>query len=166
MKPHIFICEQHVPRPLGEVFDFFAKPENLELLTPPELGFTVLTPAPIAMRRGALIDYTIRIFAFRVRWRTMITEYEPQSKFVDEQLLGPYSFWHHTHTFAAVGDGTLIRDEVRYLLPFGPLGRLVRPLLVGPQLEKIFRYRRGVIESLFGTAERRPSLSGFIQGGK
>jgi ligand-binding SRPBCC domain-containing protein len=165
MKPHMLICEQIVPRPVSEVFSFFARPENLELLTPPELGFSLLTPGPVTMQRGALIDYTIRVFGFRTRWRTIITGYEPERKFVDEQLLGPYSFWHHTHTFTEIDGGTLIRDEVRYLLPFGPLGRLVQPVLVRPQLDNIFRYRRGVIDSLFGTAGKQPVPGAVPHGG-
>ena len=137
-----------VPRPLEEVFAFFSRPENLAVLTPPDLGFEFLTPSPIAMRRGALIDYRVRPFGVPLRWTTAITEYDPPHLFIDEQLKGPYSFWHHTHRFAAEGGGTRISDEVRWLPPFGPLGRAALPL-IRRELEAIFRFREEAVKRLF-----------------
>lgn len=153
MMPHTLHREQFVPRPLAEVFPFFAKPENLAAITPSDLGFRILTPTPIVMKEGALVDYTIGLLGLRVHWRTMITAHEPPFRFVDQQLKGPYAFWHHTHTFEEVEGGTMIRDEVRYLLPFGPLGRLVHALFVRRKLASIFDHRHRIIEGLFGAAE-------------
>lgn len=151
MKVHTLFRRQLVPTPLEEVFAFFSRPENLERITPPDLGFQILTPSPIAMREGAVIDYAIRIGPFPTRWTTLITTYEPPHRFVDLQLRGPYAYWHHTHSFEETPDGTLLTDEVRYALPFGPLGEIARELAVERQLEYIFRERSRVIESLFST---------------
>jgi ligand-binding SRPBCC domain-containing protein len=150
MKTHLLEREQVVSTPLGEVFAFFARPENLAEITPPRLGFEILTPPPLQMGEGSLIDYTIRPFGPPMHWRTLITAYAPPHRFVDQQLKGPYLFWHHTHSFEAVEGGTRIRDQVRYLLPFGPLGRLVHRLLVRRQLEAIFDHRARVIRRRFG----------------
>ncbi len=150
MKVYSLITQQRVSRPLAEVFAFFEDPTNLGRLTPADLDFRILTPQPIAMRPGTLIDYTIRILGVRVRWRTLITAYEPPSKFVDEQLRGPYDFWHHTHSFTADGEGTLIADRVCYALPLGSLGRVAHALFVRRQIEAIFAYRAKVITKLFG----------------
>jgi ligand-binding SRPBCC domain-containing protein len=150
MALHEIRDQQRVPRPLDEVFAFFARPENLARITPPWLGFGILTPSPVPMREGAVIDYVIRLGPLPTRWRTMITTYDPPHRFVDEQLSGPYSFWHHTHEFEADGDGTVIRDHVRYMLPFGPLGDLVHTLAVRRQVEGIFTHRRTVIAAEFG----------------
>lgn len=149
MEIHELLCEQLVPRPRADVFAFFAKPENLTRLTPPWLGFRILTPSPVPMHAGALIDYRIRLGPLPTRWRTLITAYEPPERFIDQQLAGPYSFWHHTHEFEENQDGTLIRDRVRYLLPLGPLGRLVHALAVRRQLAAIFDHRRRVVADLF-----------------
>jgi ligand-binding SRPBCC domain-containing protein len=145
--------EQLVGKPPERVFPFFARPENLALITPPSLDFRLLTPSPVGMERGRTVDYTIRILGMPVRWRTLISEYDPPRQFVDEQLSGPYCFWHHTHSFEAQGDGTLIRDRVRYALPLFLIGLgrdLVHRLYVRRELEAIFDYRRDVFASLFG----------------
>ena len=139
-----------VPTPLAKVFAFFEKAENLERLTPSTLGFQILTPLPIAMHPGTVIDYVIRVSGLPMHWRTLITDYDPPRGFVDVQLKGPYSIWHHTHRFAAIPGGTCLIDEVRYALPFGPLGRLAHALFVGRQLRRIFDFRAEVIRGLFG----------------
>lgn len=153
MKTYTLHREQFVGRPLEEVFAFFSRPENLARITPASMGFEIITPSPIEMRAGALIDYTVKTWGIPVRWTTLIAEFVPPLRFVDVQLKGPYSFWHHTHRFEAVAEGTRITDEVRYALPFGPIGRLAHALIVKRQLERIFRHREVVIEHLFGAGE-------------
>lgn len=149
MNIHILKKEQVVPRPVNEVFTFFEKPENLARITPPRLGFRIVTPSPIVMRSGARFEYTIRVMGVRIRWTSLISEYEPPFRFVDEQVRGPYAYWHHTHTFVEVEGGTLVGDEVRYALPLGVLGSLARRLAVRRQLEDIFSYRARVIDEMF-----------------
>jgi ligand-binding SRPBCC domain-containing protein len=138
----------HVPSSLDETFAFFSDARNLARITPPELGFSIATPGPIAMHSGALIDYTIKLWGIPMRWRTRIAVWEPGRRFVDEQLLGPYKKWVHTHRFAASPDGgTDIDDEVVYVLPFGAIGRLAAPL-VRLQVKRIFRFRESEVARL------------------
>ncbi len=140
--------EQLIAREPTEVFGFFADAMNLESLTPPLLHFSVLTPPPIEMRTGALISYRMRVHGIPVRWLTRIEQWEPESRFVDRQLRGPYRLWHHTHTFEPVAGGTLMRDRVRYAIPLGPLGRVAEALFVRRDLERIFDFRREAVERL------------------
>lgn len=143
---------QHlVRRPHREVFRFFEQPENLATITPPWLGFRIVTPSPVTMKKGAVIDYTITIAGKRIRWQSLISAYDPPYKFVDDQLRGPYTLWRHTHTFSETDGGTIISDEVHYALPFGPVGRIAHALFVQRQLETIFDYRARVIDQLFAT---------------
>jgi len=140
--------QQLVRRSLEDVFAFFSSPENLQHLTPRFLDFRILTPVPIEMREGALIDYRISVRGVPLRWQTRIESYEPMRSFVDVQLRGPYRLWRHTHTFEATPEGTDVRDHVEYALPFGPLGQLAHALIVKRDLEQIFAYRRDVIAQL------------------
>ena len=155
MRVHLLRREIEVPAARDEVFAFFARPENLGEITPPGLGFRILTPEPVPMHAGALIDYVIRLGGLPLRWTTQIAEYEPPERFVDVQLRGPYAFWHHTHTFAESGAGTVIGDAVRYALPLSPLGDLLHPL-VRRQLAGIFAYRADVIRRRFGGGGTAP----------
>lgn len=138
------------PVPLGEVFQFFEDPRNLARITPPELGFVVRTSGRIEMRQGATIDYTIRWLGLPVRWRTLISEYQPPECFVDEQTRGPYKLWRHSHHFKEVNGTSVISDRVEYELPMGILGRWAHALLVGRQLRGIFAYRQRAIAQILG----------------
>lgn len=138
--------------PRHEVFAFFANAQNLAAITPPELSFSILTPLPIDMREGALIDYRIGLWGLPMRWKTAITKWNPPYDFTDVQLSGPYKTWIHRHRFFESAAGTLIIDHVDYELPFGPLGALARPL-VRRQLERIFEYRSERVRELLGGRE-------------
>jgi ligand-binding SRPBCC domain-containing protein len=149
MSTHRFERTQFVRRSIDEVFAFFARAHNLEVIAPPWLRFEVLTPEPVAMRVGMLIEYRLRLHGVPVRWTSRIEEWEPGAGFVDRQVRGPYRLWHHRHEFAPHRDGTVVRDCVDYALPFGALGELANKLFVHRDLERIFDFRRGVVERLF-----------------
>ena len=135
---------------ISTVFDFFSKPENLSVITPPAMKFKILTPSPIDMKEGALIDYTVSIMFIPIRWRTLITKFSPPNLFIDQQIKGPYSMWHHTHIFEKISKNeTLIKDKVVYGVPFGIIGRLVHYLYIKRDLKKIFTYRKNKIEQIF-----------------
>jgi ligand-binding SRPBCC domain-containing protein len=164
-RTHQLARECWIARPLAEVFAFFSDAANLEVITPPFLRFRILTPPPIEMREGTRIDYALSLWGLPMRWRTLITCFEPQRRFVDEQEAGPYAYWHHLHEFEAEGDGTRMTDEVTYRLPFGTLGALAHPLWVERQLADIFDYREGAIARWAGNlpnadAEPGPWLRG------
>ena len=139
-----------VPAPLEQVFPFFADAGNLELLTPEFLHFQILTPRPLEMAKGLTIDYRIRLRGIPISWRTEISEYDPPRGFVDRQVRGPYRYWIHEHRFEAIGDQTLVVDRVDYGVT---LGWAVHPILVGPDLRKIFQFRREVMVRQFSGAE-------------
>ena len=141
MKVHELRREQFLGRPLPDVFAFFAEASNLELLTPAWLRFEVIEPAPTVMADGTLINYRLRVHGVPLRWTSRIESWQPNARFVDRQIKGPYALWHHTHDFEAVGEGTLIRDTVRYSIGFGPIGEAVHALQVQRDLDNIFAYR-------------------------
>jgi ligand-binding SRPBCC domain-containing protein len=140
--------QQLVPLPRDQVFSFFADAANLQAITPDSLHFHMLTPLPIEMRAGTLIEYRLRLFGLPVFWRTRIEEYDPPHRFVDVQLRGPYADWRHTHEFAETPGGTLMTDRVDYRIPLGPLGRLAHALFVQRMLRRIFDYRQAAVERL------------------
>ena len=142
IRHHVLRREQRLPRPPADVFPFFADAGNLEAITPPWLGFHIVTPQPIPMGPGTLIEYRLRLHGVPVRWLTRIEHWKPGERFVDAQVRGPYRLWHHTHEFAADGaGGTIMRDTVRYALPFGVLGAVAHRAFVARDLARIFDHR-------------------------
>ncbi len=140
-------------RPIEEVFGFFSDAGNLELITPPELKFRIITPLPIKMGKGTLIDYRISLNGIPFKWKTEITEWVPPYRFVDTQLKGPYRVWIHEHTFTASGNHTIVRDVVNYLPPGRILEPAITSLFVRRKLERIFDYRQEKIKSIFNAEQ-------------
>jgi ligand-binding SRPBCC domain-containing protein len=149
-EPFTLEREQWVPRSLQEVFAFFSEAANLDKLTPAWLRFQILTPPPITMAPGTIIDYRLHWHGIPLLWKTEITLWAPSHCFQDLQIKGPYKLWRHTHTFDAVDGGTRIHDRVQYALPFGLLGRAVHAVSVRRNVEQIFSYRDEKVRALFG----------------
>ena len=147
MRIREFQCEIWLPKPPEEIFPFFADASNLDAITPKWLHFRIVTPRPIEMREGALIDYKLRVHGLPLRWRTLIREWNPPHHFVDEQLRGPYRQWIHRHTFEPQNGGTLARDIVHYAVPFD---FIAHTLFVRRDIEKIFAYRQEALKKRFG----------------
>lgn len=148
---HNLFREQIVNKPLEEVFAFFEKPENLEVITPKWMKFKIKTPPPLIMKVGAEFDYRIDLMKIPLKWKTIITEYEPPYKFVDVQKKGPYKKWIHTHTFEAIEDKTKITDNVDYEIPAGILGSILNNIYIGKTLNAIFNFRETTINRMFNS---------------
>jgi ligand-binding SRPBCC domain-containing protein len=143
MRVRSFEAEQWFPLKQEELFVFLADVANLEAITPGFLNFRVVTPLPIVMGQGRLIDYKLRVRGIPVRWRSKITAWQPPSRFVDEQVRGPYRLWIHEHILEPRDGGTVMRDRVRFALWFDFLtARFVRR-----DIEAIFKYRRNMLRA-------------------
>ncbi len=138
--------ELRLPCPLSEIFPFFAEAANLEALTPSWLKFQILSPRPIPIQLGTLIDYRIVVRSIPFRWQSEITVWEPPHRFVDEQRRGPYRFWQHEHEFVECDGETIIDDTVRYAVSFD---FIVHRLFVRPETERIFDFRSLKMRELF-----------------
>ena len=140
-----------IPASLDKTWEFFSTPGNLNILTPDDLKFDILTDTSgLSMYPGMIINYKIQPFPLvKFRWTTEITHCVNKSFFVDEQRFGPYSFWHHQHHFEDHGDHVLMKDIVHYGLPFGPLGNIAQALFIKKKLEHIFNYRAEKIKEIF-----------------
>ena len=150
MKTYSLEFEQFIDLPIEDVFDFFSKPENLSLITPPRLRFDILTPTPLEMKEGQLIDYSLKIlYLIKLHWRTLITDYHKPYKFIDQQIKGPYTLWHHTHTFEEKDGGTLIKDNLKYVIPFGWIGRAIHFIYIKHDINGIFQYRHKILNDIF-----------------
>jgi uncharacterized protein (TIGR01777 family) len=155
---HLLETQCVVDAPLERVFEFFSRPANLGVLTPASMAFECEGPPPLSTREGQIIDYRLRVGPFPLRWRTLISSFEPGRRFVDLQLRGPYRLWHHEHRFEAVGpDRTRMTDRVLFTIPGGPIGRLALPLVVAPALRRIFGYRAATIRRRFPDGARSVS---------
>ena len=143
--------KQWLPASAETLWDFVATPRNLARITPPRMGFQIQTPdLPPVMHSGMIIAYRVRpLPGWTTTWVTRISEIIPGEYFVDEQILGPYRFWHHEHRLTPGDGGTWMEDRVSYIPPLGILGDLAQHLLIRGQLQEIFEYRKKAMEALF-----------------
>jgi len=151
MKVYNLYRKQLVNSSIAEVWDFFSSPENLDELTPGDMGFDIITERPIPkMYEGQIIEYKVRpILNIPLFWRTEITSVEQDKSFVDEQRKGPYSLWRHKHIFEQHPEGVMMTDSLEYALPLGPLGSIAHTLYVKSKLQQIFDFRYEKVESIF-----------------
>ncbi len=151
MTPYILEREQLIDTTIEKAWRFFSSPENLQELTPDDMGFNIVTEKPIPeMYEGQLLEYKVRpILNIPLYWKTEILNVTDHSSFVDMQLKGPYKLWRHTHTFQEVEDGVLMHDRVEYILPLGIFGRLAHFIYVKRKLNWIFDYRYNTVAKIF-----------------
>lgn len=152
MAVHTLHTKQIIRATRQEAWAFFSNPRNLARITPPELGFEIVT-AELSprMRAGMMIAYRVRpLLGMAMTWLSEITLVEEGVRFIDEQRVGPYAVWHHEHEFHDLGDGRIeMADKATYVLPFGLLGELAHALFVKQQLERIFAFREKAVRELF-----------------
>ncbi len=143
--------EQYLPIDINTAWSFFSSAKNLAIITPPEMDFKICTNlTEKEIYEGMKIDYTLRpILNIKVKWQTEIGKTEKNHFFTDKQLKGPYSIWEHKHTFVPVNEGVMMYDDVKYKLPLGIIGTIAHTLFVRKQLEKIFNYRKEILDKIF-----------------
>ncbi|HUZ60481.1 MAG TPA: SRPBCC family protein [Hanamia sp.] len=152
MSVYFYDSEQFLLIDIDKAWDFFSSAKNLSVITPRELDFTIITDLDNKeIYEGMLIDYTAKpLFGIKVHWETEINKVEKPEMFTDIQLKGPYKTWEHTHTFFKKDNGVLMKDHVKYELPFGIIGRITNSILVKKKIEDIFIYRRNILKKIFG----------------
>jgi uncharacterized protein len=148
---YLLRTEVGVDAPVGDVFDFFSRPQNLGLITPPDMALEI-KQAPSEISQGSTIDYSLRVAKAPLRWRTIIDRWAPGRLFVDAQAHGPYRSWWHEHHFREADGGTVMEDRVYYTPPFGVIGRLAQALFIAAQLRHVFGYRSQAVRQRFATA--------------
>lgn len=153
MKVHVLKQTQILPITLEQAWEFFSTPRNLNDITPPDLGFSMTYCSADRMIEGQIITYRIRIAPLiHLPWVTEITSVKEPHSFIDNQISGPYSLWHHLHQFEAVEGGVLMTDTVHYALPFGPFGAIAHAIFVKNKLRHIFDHRKTTLASHFARA--------------
>lgn len=156
MKIHRLETEQILPIDLGEAWEFFSTPKNLDTITPEDMSFEIKSGAEKQAYAGQLITYKIKpIFNISMNWVTEITHCVEGEYFIDEQRFGPYRFWHHQHHFQHVENGVLMKDILHYALPFGILGEVMGSIMIHQKIENIFDFRKRKLEETFYVAKKK-----------
>jgi ligand-binding SRPBCC domain-containing protein len=151
MKTYSLNEEQFLPVDIYKAWDFFSSAENLPVITPPDLNFKIISDVKgKEIYDGMLIEYKVSpLLKIPLGWKTEIVFVNKPYSFTDKQITGPYQLWEHTHQFVEKENGVLVKDSVRYSLPFGVIGQWMHSLIVRKKLNNIFSYRKQILNQIF-----------------
>lgn len=141
---------QTLPVDREKLWKFVSVPQNLNQITPSDMAFQMIGTPPDQISPGLFLEYKVKIPLMGwTPWLTEIKYVEEGFSFVDEQRVGPYKLWLHTHRLEDVEGGTRMTDEIRYQIPFGFFGKFAHFLFVRRTLKRIFDYRRKKLDEIF-----------------
>lgn len=148
-----YVTEARINAPPELAFRFHESPDALKQLIPPWELVEVVESAG-SLRPGSKVVLRGRLGPLSMRWVAVHTEYDPPHLFVDRQESGPFAEWHHRHLCLDDGQGgTVLRDEIEYAPPLGPLGRWLGGRLIRRRLERMFEYRHETTSRLIDSGE-------------
>jgi len=143
-----FIATVEINRPVGELFDYLARPANLTLLAPPEMRLQ-LVQGPERVQLGALVHWKARRMGVSQSIVNEVTAFEEGLRIAEEQRAGPFKRWLLTHRFETTATGSILTAEVTYEPPGGMLGLLVTAKVIHKDLETLFAYRSRRLAEVF-----------------
>ena len=142
---------QKLPISLNEAWEFLSSPNNLELITPKSMDFTIIDWDQKKAYPGQIIQYTVKpLLGIKINWVTEITQVRDKEFFIDEQRFGPYTFWHHKHFIKEIEGGIIMEDVIHYKPPFGLIGVLLNFLFINSKLNSVFKHRELELIKTFG----------------
>jgi len=149
--PYEFKRSQFLPLTIDKAWNFFSNPRNLVRITPAALGFRIVSEVPAKIYEGLTVEYRVKpLFGIPLKWISLIKEVREPYQFADEQIKGPYAYWHHLHTFKEVDGGVMMEDVIHYRVPLQQFLPWINDLIVINDLHKIFEFRRQTLLILFG----------------
>lgn len=137
------VFETRIAATAEELWSFHASAEALKVLTPPGRKLVPIS-TDLRVENGLLHVMGFRQFGLPMVWKARISEVDPPFGFVDTAEQSPFAFWQHRHSFIRDGEGSILRDEIEYAPPGGPLAGLINRLMVSNDLDCLFAFRHSV----------------------
>jgi ligand-binding SRPBCC domain-containing protein len=109
---------------------------------------------------GETVTFRGRHFGIPVKHTSRIEILRPYSYFRDVMVAGIFRHFEHDHHFAAMDDGTRMRDEVRFQAPWGPPGTA---FLIKRHLTAFLTKRNAMIKQVAESEEWRRYLDGSTE---
>jgi ligand-binding SRPBCC domain-containing protein len=109
---------------------------------------------------GETVPFRGRHLGLSVRHKSRIEVMRPYSYFRDVMVSGVFSHFEHDHHFAAMDDGTRMRDEIRFIAPMGALGRVATKILVMRHVAAVLMERNAGIKQVAESEDWHRYLDG------
>jgi hypothetical protein len=87
-----------------------------------------------------------------------ISVYEPNRFFRDVMVAGRFKSFAHDHEFTEIGGQVLLKDTVRFSMPFGVMGRVFGKYVMIPHLRGLMERRFELLKRVAESEEWREYL--------
>lgn len=128
-----------------------------EIAAPPEKCFALLRDPRLHNNKparhdgdfglGQIVQFPNRFMGFDTTLTVEVMRFEPPHLLVDELREGIFREFQHRHEFRLIDAGTLMVDTVTWVLPFGPIGRVLNTI-VETRLRSVISARNGRLKAL------------------
>ena len=143
--------ESVVEGELQAVWNFHSSAEALKWLTPVDHKLQLISN-DLAVREGAVHEFRVKVGPLWVTWKAKLSAVDPPHGFVDKALNSPFKSWIHKHEFISHPRGTMIRDTIEYIPPFGLFGALADRLVISKDIDRLFAFRHAATLKAFKRA--------------
>lgn len=155
----------HIAAPLERVFLLSCSVRIVEM----QLGMHPVT------RGGATRTEGLVVGGDRIRWEgwqlgfwnyhvSLISAYEPCRFFQDTMVEGRFQYFQHDHEFTEIGGQVLLKDTVRFSMPFGFAGRQAGKHILVPHIAGLLRRRYALLKRIAETQEWHAYLRPYASG--
>tara|TARA_Y100001968_G_C19316320_1_gene696882 strand:- start:462 stop:926 length:465 start_codon:yes stop_codon:yes gene_type:complete len=143
--------KQLIKTDIDSLWNFISSPKNLEKITPKWMKFKITSKnEDKIIFPGMIIKYKITpLLNIPLKWVTEITSVKEKVSFIDQQHKGPYKEWIHEHKLESTPKGIIMYDTIKYIPPFGIIGKITNWMFIRRRVNKIFDYRRQVLNEIF-----------------
>jgi ligand-binding SRPBCC domain-containing protein len=115
------------------------------------------------LREGETLTFKGKHFGVRWRHTSLIEKLRPHSYYRDVMIAGPFQHFEHDHHFAAMDDGTRMRDEIRFAAR-GLMGRLATRIFLRKRLKAYLLERNAMIKRLAESEDWHKYLETSVPG--
>jgi ligand-binding SRPBCC domain-containing protein len=109
---------------------------------------------------GEMVTWQGRHLGMKLRHRSRIDGWRPHYYFRDVMVDGIFKHYKHDHFFAAMDDGTRMRDEIHFSAPIGIVGQIATRIFVRRHLTEMLVKRNAMIKRVAETEEWHRYLDG------
>jgi ligand-binding SRPBCC domain-containing protein len=116
------------------------------------------------LHEGDKVKWSVQHFKLQLTHTSLMEVSRPFAHFREVMTEGIFARYEHEHFFAAMDDGTRVRDELKFTARFGPLGRMMEALVMRRYMTSLLKRRNAALKRAAESEEWHRYLDGQAAG--